>query len=219
MHETVERAGCLTVILRILGIRVTNPDTVQSLPYSLRDDFLSPAERSFFGVLQLALGPKAVVFAKVRVADLLYVPRGEGRQSYQNRISGKHVDFVLCAPDSLQPIAAIELDDASHSRADRIERDEFLDSAFAAANLPLVRFPAQRQYDVKSVAARIDELITQKKVESSRSPVSPELSESKSCPKCGAVMVLRMANSGPNRGQQFYGCPNFPRCRGTLAVE
>lgn len=219
MGETNERVGCLTAILRIFGISLSNPNAVQSLPYRLRDDFLSPAERSFCGVLQLAVTSRAVVFAKVRVADLLYVPRGEGRQSYQNRISAKHVDFVLCAPDSLQPIAAIELDDASHSRTDRMERDDFLDSAFAAADLPLVRFPAQRQYDVKSVAARIDELITPNKIESSRNTVSPESSGRKSCPKCGAVMVLRIANSGPNKGQQFYGCPNFPRCRGTSAVE
>jgi restriction system protein len=35
------------------------------------------------------------------------------------------------------------------------------------------------------------------------------------CPKCGSVMVLREARRGANVGQKFWGCPNFPKCRGT----
>jgi len=33
------------------------------------------------------------------------------------------------------------------------------------------------------------------------------------CPKCGVPLVLRTARKGTNSGNQFYGCPNFPRCR------
>jgi predicted RNA-binding Zn-ribbon protein involved in translation (DUF1610 family) len=38
------------------------------------------------------------------------------------------------------------------------------------------------------------------------------------CPKCGVPMVLRTAGRGERRGEQFYGCPNYPRCRETVAV-
>lgn len=34
------------------------------------------------------------------------------------------------------------------------------------------------------------------------------------CPYCGAAMVLRTANKGERRGERFWGCPNYPRCRG-----
>ena len=27
--------------------------------------------------------------------------------------------------------------------------------------------------------------------------------------------LLRTASRGPHQGEQFYGCPNFPRCRRT----
>jgi len=37
----------------------------------------------------------------------------------------------------------------------------------------------------------------------------------KLCPKCGDEMVLRTAQRGPNPGQKFWGCSNFPRCRYT----
>lgn len=39
------------------------------------------------------------------------------------------------------------------------------------------------------------------------------------CPRCGAPMVKRTATKGPNAGKGFYGCSNFPRCRGTMNME
>jgi restriction system protein len=34
------------------------------------------------------------------------------------------------------------------------------------------------------------------------------------CPCCGADMTLRTARRGRSSGQKFWGCPNFPKCRG-----
>ncbi|NLC42969.1 MAG: helicase [Clostridiales bacterium] len=38
------------------------------------------------------------------------------------------------------------------------------------------------------------------------------------CPKCGALMVRRKAGKGRNAGNEFFGCSNFPKCRGILSV-
>ncbi len=43
-------------------------------------------------------------------------------------------------------------------------------------------------------------------------PISAELS----CPKCGKHMIQRTAKTGPNAGNQFWGCSQFPQCRGVL---
>jgi restriction system protein len=51
--------------------------------------------------------------------------------------------------------------------------------------------------------------------ESARPLVPPKPGPTKTCPKCGAAMVLRTAKQGPSVGQQFWGCANFPRCRAT----
>lgn len=40
----------------------------------------------------------------------------------------------------------------------------------------------------------------------------------KRCPQCGHPMVLRTAQRGPQAGQQFWGCSQFPRCRGTMPI-
>lgn len=44
-------------------------------------------------------------------------------------------------------------------------------------------------------------------------PVAPP-----DCPKCGEPMVRRTARSGANAGSPFWGCPAFPRCRGTRQI-
>lgn len=35
-----------------------------------------------------------------------------------------------------------------------------------------------------------------------------------SCPKCGSSMVRRTAKSGANMGNSFWGCSQYPACRG-----
>ncbi len=39
-----------------------------------------------------------------------------------------------------------------------------------------------------------------------------------SCPKCGSVMAKRTAKSGANSGGMFWGCTNFPKCRGIITI-
>lgn len=37
-----------------------------------------------------------------------------------------------------------------------------------------------------------------------------------SCPKCGGEMVERTARKGANAGNRFWGCCQYPRCRGLI---
>lgn len=38
------------------------------------------------------------------------------------------------------------------------------------------------------------------------------------CPRCGATMVKRKATKGENAGKEFYGCSNYPKCRGIVQI-
>mgnify|MGYP003346152918 FL=1 len=215
MGSQPEPIGCLGLLLSVLGIRPRLEP--ERLPYRLRTELLTPAERSFYGVLLKAVGDRAIVFAKVRVSDLLFVPGGEGRRGHENRINMKHVDFVLCSPDTVRPIAAIELDDSSHKRADRVKRDDFLNEAFEAARLPLIRFAVRHQYEIHEIARNLEPAFTPST--SSGSPKSTDDSGLPNCPSCETLMVLRTATSGRNKGSKFYGCTNYPKCRETKPAE
>ena len=39
------------------------------------------------------------------------------------------------------------------------------------------------------------------------------------CPKCGAPMVLRTASKGENVDKKFWGCSDFPKCRGIENIK
>ena len=39
------------------------------------------------------------------------------------------------------------------------------------------------------------------------------------CPKCDRPMVRRTARRGPNAGSEFWGCSEFPKCRGIVQDE
>jgi len=71
----------------------------------------SPAERSFLGALEKVVGNGYQIFAKVRLADIVEVNQGlssSARQSAFNRISRKHLDFVICNARDLSIVGAIE---------------------------------------------------------------------------------------------------------------
>lgn len=38
------------------------------------------------------------------------------------------------------------------------------------------------------------------------------------CPKCGAPMIKRKAVRGNNAGSEFWGCSNYPKCRGIINI-
>ena len=39
------------------------------------------------------------------------------------------------------------------------------------------------------------------------------------CPRCQATMVKRVAKKGVHLGQTFYGCSQFPKCRGVVNID
>ena len=41
----------------------------------------------------------------------------------------------------------------------------------------------------------------------------------KFCPRCGASMKIRTAGRGQRAGSKFYGCSNYPRCKGTREFD
>ena len=174
--------------------------------YRKIERIVSPAERSFLGVLNAVLDDEVLILTKVRVADVLTPIPTQNRSIWQrafNSISSKHFDFVLCKSDDLSIICTIALNDKSHSEADRQERDEFLRDACSGADLPLVEIQAKSGYMLQEVADLLKPYISTLNV----------IPEAINCDKCGSPMVLRTTKRGENTGKQFYGCSNYPSCR------
>ncbi len=134
-----------------------SPPPKEPPPYVISPAFMSAAEARFDEVLSACVDdPHVRIHRKVRIADILQVVPGTPRwQHWFNRISSKHVDFLVCLGQ--QPIAVIELDDRSHNSPKRRARDEFVDEAYEAAGLPILHVRASTGYDPEPLAAFIAE--------------------------------------------------------------
>jgi hypothetical protein len=156
-------AGCLAALFGgAAGSSIETDEAVPDapLPYCRKDFLLTEGERAFFGVLQTAVAERYLICLMVRMADLLFVQKGsQGWRHYFNKISAKHIDFVLCDRNTVRPLLAIELDDASHNRSNRRKRDNFVDSACEAAGLPILRVPARATYNAEDLARSINAAI------------------------------------------------------------
>jgi len=120
------------VVLLIVALLLKNKKQGIDAQYEKNKVLFTPAERSFLGVLNQAIENNAVIFGKVRVADIIKPIGGLPRNKWQslfNKISTKHFDFVICDKDNLSVLCVIELDDKSHNSKSRQKRDAFLKSA------------------------------------------------------------------------------------------
>lgn len=197
----------------------TNELILQEFPYHLRDAFLSPAELEFYKILRRIVRNKAHLITKVNLNDIFYVKSSDYSKfrTYTNKIDRKHIDFLICDWNTLQPIVGVELDDSSHNRKDRQERDKFVDKVFRASNLPIIHIKVQRKYDIKAIARTLYPYINPSEALSlNPESITPEPSMNDAviiCPKCGSDMVLRTAKKGENIGTKFWGCSTYPKCR------
>ena len=132
----------------ILGVLVAQLLRHAEAGYRLLPVLLSPAEARLAASLTARLPSGYHLLAKPRLADLLTPRAAPGSRSWWrafNRISAKHLDFVLCDA-AWRPVLALELDDRSHERPDRRRRDRLVEQALARAGLPLLRLRPARSW-------------------------------------------------------------------------
>ncbi len=94
-----------------------------------RGRFLSANEKSFLRTLDAALGLNYRAFAQVRLAEIANLAESANvqlRRRALNAVMAKSVDFVICDVLTLDPVAAIEVDDRSHLLPERGDRDAFV---------------------------------------------------------------------------------------------
>lgn len=216
--------GCLAALFGVFGggSRTTITET-KTYPYRVRDAFLTPAETSFYHVLHQVVDGRVTIFTKVNLWDIFYVAQPHKHPGARPHIAQKHVDFLLCRPDNLQPIIGIELDDSSHEKEDRRQRDAAVDAVFNAAELPLLHIPAKHGYAVQELQAQLKPHVSGLDSPTPHQPppasISLDADGRPLCPKCGAPMTVRVARQGQHTGQKFYACSNYPNCKNIIPLK
>lgn len=98
----------------------------------VKAQYLTPREKQFYPYLkEVADTLGYTVSLKSRLGDLVtgahHQYSSEGATEL-GKVQRKHVDFVLFDPESMEVKLIVELDDTTHDRQDRVNRDVFVDN-------------------------------------------------------------------------------------------
>lgn len=143
-------AGFLTIfvivavfVVLIRFIKNLNPQEEYGRPsykYSAKKYIMTSAEADCFERLERICGEKYYIFPQIQLSSLLnHKIKGQNWRAALSRIQRKTVDFVLVERATMRTAYAVELDDRTHDRADRVNRDSFVNQALNSSGIPLVR--------------------------------------------------------------------------------
>ena len=191
-------------------------DQDERLPYRLREHFLSTPELALLRVLQRMVGHHYLICPKVALNDIFYIVRPNENVHFFNKFFRKHVDFLLCEPNTLKPAIGIELVKPV-TRNETRETDQFMGELFLSARLPLVHIQSSERYSEQDLSELFELAITKVR-ETGPLRATAKTDSVPMCPVCGRMMVLRIHRNGANAGKQYYGCTDNPHCPGTLEI-
>ena len=115
-------------------------------------------ELNFYNILlEIAKELDLILFSQVSLYNIIETKFNN--QSAFNKIKSKTIDFVLVGKNNCRIKLCIELDDYTHNRYDRIERDKFINKLFTDLEIDLIRFKASNYYNKEALKKRIQESI------------------------------------------------------------
>lgn len=161
-------AGCIVVAFLVL--LVLRGQRRPALPYR-RKPLLTAWERRAMSVMTGQLYPGLHICPQVRLADLLTIFPGDPRIKMRalNRVAMKSIDFIIVDITSGEAVLGIELDDRSHDREDRQQRDAFINAVFQEVGVPLARFRPSQTIDIRPHLAAIGPSAAMERQRDSRS--------------------------------------------------
>lgn len=132
---TVTRiAGVLLVIAAAASLLAPqkNEPLNPEYAYKVRPSLMTAPEKSAFALLREAL-PEYEIYPQIALVSII----DKTSAAYRNELF-RVLDFCVFTRGDVSPVLAVELNDSSHERADRRERDEKVKCILERAGLPLL---------------------------------------------------------------------------------
>ena len=151
---------CILAVLAVLAAKLKRRDGLFAKPWPLeaKRQLLTERERALYQRLVQTL-PNHVVMAQVQLLQVLQFQRGKRTQAILNRFNQLSLDFLILNPDT-SIVAAVELDDATHTREASRQADARKDHALKSAGVPLIRWNAKSLPDRVAILAAIPTVAT-----------------------------------------------------------
>lgn len=119
-------------------------------------------EMKFYNVLlEIAKELDYILFSQVSLYNIISMQDSldySTHTKYFNKIASKSIDFVL-VDKKCRIKLCIELDDNTHKKKNRIERDNFINELFKELEIDLLRYPVYNIYYKDTLKRKIQESI------------------------------------------------------------
>lgn len=151
----------LTIIFFIAGfiIKKTNNNNENDIKnYLILKNPMTDTEKKFVSYLKPFTDKyNLIILPQVQLQSIFKVYNKKDISSF-NKIKSKSVDFAV-VDNNYNYKLFIELDDYTHNRKDRIERDIFVNNLFNTYNLKLKRIKVQNNYNLEQIESIIKEVV------------------------------------------------------------
>lgn len=113
-------------------------------------------ELNFYSILiDIVKELDMILFSQVALYNIIET-KGNNQAAF-NKIRSKTIDFVIVDKNNCRIKLCIELDDNTHKKQNRIERDKFVNQLFNDLNINLIRFKVSNYYNKEALKKRIQE--------------------------------------------------------------
>jgi very-short-patch-repair endonuclease len=145
----------VVAVLSVVAAKLKPRDRALDKPWPLeaKRQLLSERERALYQRLIQSL-PNHIVLAQVQLLQIINFQRGRRTHAILNRISQLSLDFLILNPDT-SIVAAVELDDVTHTRENRRQADARKGHALQSAGVPLIRWNARNLPDASAILAAL----------------------------------------------------------------
>lgn len=131
-------------------IAPNHEDRVENVHRYTPKAVLGPSEARFYTCLCSVSQGRCHVLCKPQLTDVFDHHDGIGF----NKISQKHIDFLVCRLQDWLPMLGIELDDGTENRNPRC-RDTYVNELFACTGIPLVRIHVSEVEQIESLVQKL----------------------------------------------------------------
>lgn len=109
-------------------------------------------------LLEICTKYNLILFTQVVLYEIVQVnekPFTREYAKYFNKICSKSIDFVIADKETTRIRLCIELDDPTHKKKKRIQRDEFIDKLFEDLQIDLLRIKTCNEYNINQIESKI----------------------------------------------------------------
>ena len=143
----------IIILEKLIDNKTENNNNSYKEKYKKIEYLLTKSELKFYRILKQITDKLGYsLFCQVSLYEII---KSKNYKDF-NKIKSKSIDFVI-TQENCKILLCIELDDKSHEKQKRIQRDNFINKLFQDLEIKLLRVPVQNFYNIEELEQKIKE--------------------------------------------------------------